>query len=1221
MGDKKYIFQKLTPVSDADISVYEEAIDFVFDNEDIKNVAISGAYSAGKSSILESYKKKHKNTRFVHLSLAHFRTPEQENSEAEDSVKESVLEGKILNQLIHQISADKIPQTNFRVKKGVKPRSIACLTVMASLFIGSIVFLLSTSQIDTFISALPENWLKSVLSVLISPYAPIPAALICVACTVVFLFGLIKAQKNRNVLRKISLQGNEIEIFEDQDDSYFDKYLNEVLYLFENVEADVVVFEDMDRFNASRIFERLREVNTLVNIQRKKEQSDKFKPLRFFYLLRDDIFVSKDRTKFFDYIVPIVPVVDGSNSYEQFLKHLKEGNLLERFDQSFLQSLSLYVDDMRILKNIYNEFIVYIHRLNTTDLNWDKMMAIIAYKNLFPRDFNDLQLARGFVYTLFEQKPRLIEASLASAQERRQAMLDRIEWAKKESLTSQQELTDAYAAKNSRLSNQRNVNYQERNRLLQQYADEESQRKQAIQDNSDENLPKLYVQLAEVERDIFLTKTKSLQALITKENIDRVFTATRTNEIDEVNEFKEIKGSDYFALLKYLIRNGYIDETYTDYMTYFYEDSISANDKTFLRRITDRRGKEYTYSLREPRKVIDSPILRAVEFEQEETLNFDLLECLLLNDAVPKNALYLKTLISQIRETVNFGFISMFIETGKAYRQLVIRINEQWPDFFCLALRGNTIPSAQIRNHSVSTLYFSNEETIQAVNSDNCLSDYISNGADYLEIEQPDIERLIAGFSLIGVSFVKIDYDKADRALFDEVYQNSLYSISFENIAMMLEKQYGIENDFDITHKNYTLVQSNADSPLAEYVSENMSAYIEIILTECDGNITDDESIVINLLNNTDVKDDAKEQYVDYLSTVISDITQVTEPALWSTMINHEVVAFSAENFICYFKEHGIDETLTVYINNEPANVDFTTTSEKFGEEIAESLYDAVAVCNGISTDKYRKVLMDLGYYFDSFDCKDISNEKFKVLIDEKILQMDASGLEFVREKYESHLFDFIKHNLDKYLELQNEEIFNLEEALNIIAWDFADDRKIKLLELTSQPISVAEKSYSDAVTTYILGNNLQVSDKPNLYANYSEFGTQAKECIVQLAIAGVQEIITRNIEVDDKLLSALLQSDDVTDAHKIMLFTMAIPNLNEDTCKAHFDELGLSELSGIFSKSGGRRNYEKSADVKTVLDALKVHEWIYDYHDDDRNSAKYIVIKNRPRNEPEILD
>lgn len=82
--------------------------------------------------------------------------------------------------------------------------------------------------------------------------------------------------------------------FKESDDSYFDKYLNEVLYLFENADADVIVFEDMDRFNANRIFERLREVNTLANIQLQKENK---KVLRFFYLLRDDIFVSKNQAE------------------------------------------------------------------------------------------------------------------------------------------------------------------------------------------------------------------------------------------------------------------------------------------------------------------------------------------------------------------------------------------------------------------------------------------------------------------------------------------------------------------------------------------------------------------------------------------------------------------------------------------------------------------------------------------------------------------------------------------------------------------------------------------------------------------------------------------------------------------------------------------------------------------------------------------------------------
>lgn len=117
MAKQKYKFERLTPIDNMDLDVYEEAIDYVFSNSDVKNVAISGAYSAGKSSVLASYKKKHDELRFLHISLAHFKSTDQE-SDAE--VKESTLEGKILNQLIHQIPSEKIPQTNFRVKKTVK---------------------------------------------------------------------------------------------------------------------------------------------------------------------------------------------------------------------------------------------------------------------------------------------------------------------------------------------------------------------------------------------------------------------------------------------------------------------------------------------------------------------------------------------------------------------------------------------------------------------------------------------------------------------------------------------------------------------------------------------------------------------------------------------------------------------------------------------------------------------------------------------------------------------------------------------------------------------------------------------------------------------------------------------------------------------------------------------------------------------------------------------
>lgn len=239
MADKKYHFEKLTPIDSINLDIYDGAINYVFENDDVKNVAISGAYSAGKSSVLASYKKKHNDLSFLHISLAHFKSPEQEE---ETKVSESVLEGKILNQLIHQIPADKIPQTNFRVKKKVNFKSIIKMTASIVLLFISIIYFACFDILKSFINTLPDNLLKTILSLFAYPYALIVDGLLIVGLISFIVYRLIKVQKNRNIFRKLNFQGNEIEIFEESDDSYFDKYLNEVLYLFENSDANVIVF-------------------------------------------------------------------------------------------------------------------------------------------------------------------------------------------------------------------------------------------------------------------------------------------------------------------------------------------------------------------------------------------------------------------------------------------------------------------------------------------------------------------------------------------------------------------------------------------------------------------------------------------------------------------------------------------------------------------------------------------------------------------------------------------------------------------------------------------------------------------------------------------------------------------------------------------------------------------------------------------------------------------
>ena len=751
MAERKYQFERLTPIDNMDLDVYGEAIDYVFDNSDIKNVAISGAYSAGKSSVLASYKKNHSNLRFLHISLAHFKSPDQED---ETEIKESVLEGKILNQLIHQIPSEKIPQTNFRVKKKVNTKSVIRLTIGAVLFLVSTIYFFCFDMWKNYLSSLPDNWFKTILTPSTHQYALMVDGVLMVALLSFVVYRLISVQKNKNIFRKLNLNGNEIEIFEESDDSYFDKYLNEVLYLFENADADVIVFEDMDRFNANKIFERLREVNTLANIQLQKESK---KVLRFFYLLRDDIFVSKDRTKFFDYIIPVVPVVDSSNSYDQFISHLKRGGIFEQFNESFLQGLSLYIDDMRLLKNIYNEFVVYYNRLNITELDCNKMLAIVAYKNLFPRDFADLQLNQGFVYALFNKTDEFIKSEITEIEKAIEGKQNRITLSQNEHLVSMRELNVAFADKYLRNYSWSQYNDSDLSDFVMNYlhGDNKSEymsRKQALEDKLHEKCDELNQEIINLEQKIIEIKNRQLHQIITRDNIDTIFSITSTNEIGKVTEFNEIKSSEYFDLLKYLIRNGYIDVTYADYMTYFYEYSLSRIDKTFLRSVTDKKAKEYTYKLKNPKLVVSR--LRLVDFDQEETLNFDLFTYLLQTSRID----YIERLIDQLKGTKNFKFVGAYFDVTTELPAYIKCLNLRWSEIFSTALNEKLLTEKQLRRYSIFSLYYSDDEIVKLINKDNCLCDYISNARDYLAIDNPEIDRLIQRFILLGVCFIGFDY-------------------------------------------------------------------------------------------------------------------------------------------------------------------------------------------------------------------------------------------------------------------------------------------------------------------------------------------------------------------------------------------------------------------------------------------------------------------------------
>ena len=110
-----------------------------------------------------------------------------------------------------------ISQTNFHVKRTVNDEKCKEFSFWTVIFLLAILHLKYFEEWSGWADSLTNLTLKTLLKSVTDPQS-----LLISGAVALFLFGaglyqLIKAQKNKNIFRKLSLQGNEIEIFgEDQ---------------------------------------------------------------------------------------------------------------------------------------------------------------------------------------------------------------------------------------------------------------------------------------------------------------------------------------------------------------------------------------------------------------------------------------------------------------------------------------------------------------------------------------------------------------------------------------------------------------------------------------------------------------------------------------------------------------------------------------------------------------------------------------------------------------------------------------------------------------------------------------------------------------------------------------------------------------------------------------------------------------------------------------------
>lgn len=1244
MSTQKHFFQKLTPIDDANLGVYEDALEYAFANVDVCNIAISGAYGAGKSSVIETYQKKHPERIFLHISLAHF--TDMGTGKGIDAAE---LEGKIINQLAHQVSPDKIPQTNFVMKRKPDADKVQKYTVFAVVFILLLCFLWFNDVWCNLVNGLSGRLLRSLLDFTTAREMMLLAGMVCIAMFAYLCYGLIKQQMNRNILKKINVKGEKIdfELFDGGVESYFDKYLDEVLYLFESVNVDAVLFEDLDRYDINLIFEKLREINTLLNRRIKMFTGGRTEPIRFIYQMRDDMFLTKERTKFFDFIIPIVPVVDGSNALDKFLEYFSQSGIVDLFDEDFLQDLSLYVDDMRILKNICNEFLVYHEKLQESPVERDdnKLLAMITYKNIFPKDFANLQVMRGYVYRLFEGKEQFIKEKVEKLQtkikdlEREEAQavqersrsideLDAMYFVENRPIKVEGKLEDEFHSRVEFMTAIKKNNYDVMVGTPGYYSDyawkkvnikaqfdaltsntEYATRKRNLENRANGQRGKRQVELLKYRRELENIQMSYLKYIITKENTDAIFDAPFRKEINGVEEYESMKKDTYFPLIKYLIKEGYIDETYPDYMTFFYENSITKQDKIFLRSIKEEKAKGPEHPLQNVKVVIKR--MRLMDFDKEECWNYNLLDELLVNQEQYQEQL--RRMMNSLYNWEPVEFVDGYIRRRKNLREFSGCLNEVWVDACLWILKEEKFSEDARRQYILHTLCKKDEAVLNACNQENELAAYISGDADFLYIREgeefvlgeADKDNLINSLDVLDAEFSFIDMNIANQELVKEVYECGKYELNKEMITIFLTHMYQIPFSGKYLSQRLTLILSQ-EQPLAGYVKDNLNDYIRMQIKE-GGALDESEETVLYVLNDEKLDMDLKVGFIRLLVTVLSKLRDIKNEELWTELLVNNV-SYSQENLFDYFylSSYGMDEKLTSYINDYEGSLalDISNLEEKYGENSASILFREIIKNNRIENSRYRQLLKALNRYYNNFAVKNIAKDKMQILIQDRVIRMTLDNLHFLRENYKDSVQEFIEVNVREYFGIISAEELVPEEVAYVLGMDITDASKIKLLELETNPRTVMHKKYSEAVTAHILQHNPDEEERGQLYHWYPADMPKVREVIRQIAIEDMEEIVSMKKSMHSQLLDSLLKDEQVALEDKKQILANGLRNLSKEQVREYLRLLHLQEFDELFE--GKRPTFSVTESNEALLTAFLDNGWISSFDVDKEDSDLY---------------
>lgn len=875
--------------------------------------------------------------------------------------------------------------------------------------------------------------------------------------------------------------------------------MDEIVYFFEATKYRYVFFEDFDRFDNSSIFIHLRELNTVLN------NYDAIKnPIVFLYAVKDDIFTNTDRTKFFDFIIPVVPVINSTNSGEVLIDKLnsaKEKGIKYDISQSFVLDISPYISDMRILQNIYNEFIVYKETLGieqSLELHDEPIFALMVFKNLYPKEFSKIQNEIGLIKRAFDDKEKFVSSKRKELQSEIDERVEQLEGIKSEFLNTRKSLKGVFLCEITNFagvassftpkgySSVRSDDFLSNSYDINKWTNSEtcnctytswygSSNHFVCQNFSDIYTSFLdrYAQVAIIE-DNKIEESKIAIEYLRKQANELVSYSLKTL-MEEFN-IEDILSSEVCEnkLLVFLIRRGYIDEKYTNYINYFKGSTITKDDMNFILSVKNLEPKSYTYKLIKTDMVIQR--LQPYEFEKSAVLNFDLLECLLSTD---QHNAKLELFISQLTRCndATWNFIDEFVKKTSYKQRFIKMLASKWEGMWDYLVDNTVLTYERLNYYLYMLLSYATTESILAMNSNNKLKDYFIMHEDILiNLSEVESDKLIEVISVLEVLFSNVCISNVSDNVVNYIINNNRYIINLTMLTRIVEhKNANLVSE--LKTKNYTTILKLGFVPLIAYIRENIADYtLEVVLKGT--NTEESVEAVIDLLernvdNTNYIEIINKQNFVlEEISVCCKDFPKEKDAyvkSVWNALLMNNKVKISWLNIYEYWLNFGFTDEIITCMEN---NLDKLTIEDS--SCVADESFVSELIDTNIDNSVFENLLPKLPWNDFDKDLALVDKEKLSIMIEQRYFSFSVEKYNELAEISSNLSVEFLLINQQEYMSEHKDIVMTIDLLQSLVLSKKLSEINLMVL-LNEHSDLFMNEEIAKAVASLKTGLNLKV--------------------------------------------------------------------------------------------------------------------------------------------------